>query len=274
VGLVGDSWMVYGPGVDAWTRRWRGWPAPAARLAEHLSGIPARPNLDRAGIWLFNSRHLLGQARDAGWELPGASILSPGVDPDRFPAQPPRPWSWRLLYCGRLDPRKGVTTAIEALNLLPPAATLTIHGDGSTSYARELHTLAERLELSHRVSFSHGDHGAVAGVYAAADAVLFPVTWQEPWGLVPLEAMASSRPVVASQSGGGPAEYLAEETNSLQFEPGDAAGLAAAVQRLAHDDGLRRRLVASGSETAARYTEAAFHNGILAAMAQAVGWRS
>jgi glycogen synthase len=272
-GLVGDAWMVYGPGVDAWSARWRRWPAPLVRMAERLSGVPARPELSRAGLWLFNSRYLLAQARDAGWELPQASILPPGVDPDRFAGRAAGQWSWRLLYCGRLDPRKGVATAIEALELLPPEARLTIHGEGSASYTHDLHALTERLGLSARVSFSHGDHTGVPAVYAAADAVVFPVTWQEPWGLVPLEAMASGRPLVASRSGGGPAEYLAEDVNCLQFEPGDADGLAAALRRLAADPGLRERLTRAGTDTAAVYTEARFHDGILAAIAEATAIR-
>ena len=59
--------------------------------------------------------------------------------------------------------------------------------------------------------------------YAAADAVLFPVSWEEPWGLVPLEAMAVGRPVLASRAGGGPAEYLRAGENCLH-SPDDAAG--------------------------------------------------
>lgn len=273
IGLVGDAWMVYGPNVDAWTARWRRRPAPLGRVAERLSGVPSQPQLDRAGLWMFNSRYLLGQARDAGWELPRASILPPGVNPARFPSRPPGQWSWHVLYCGRLDPRKGVATAIEALKLLPPEARLSIHGEGSASYTQDLRALAERLGLSARVSFSQGDHASVPAVYAAADAVVFPVTWQEPWGLVPLEAMASGRPLVASRAGGGPAEYLAEDVNCLQFDPGDAAGLAASLRRLAGDPGLRERLTRAGTDTAAAYTEAAFHDGILAAIAEVTAAR-
>ena len=49
-------------------------------------------------------------------------------------------------------------------------------------------------------------------VYAAADVVVFPVQWNEPWGLVPLEAMSVGRPVVASGTGGS-AEYLRDGEN-------------------------------------------------------------
>ncbi len=91
---------------------------------------------------------------------------------------------------------------------------------------------------------------------------MFPVTWREPWGLVPLEAMASRRPVVASRSGGGTAEYLEDGGNCLQFEPEDAEALAAAVTRLAEHPGLRESLVRSGHGTVRRYSAQRFHTAI------------
>ncbi len=51
---------------------------------------------------------------------------------------------------------------------------------------------------------------------AAADALLFPVQWEEPWGLVPLEAMASGTPVVATGTGGS-GEYLRDGDNCLVY---------------------------------------------------------
>jgi glycosyltransferase involved in cell wall biosynthesis len=259
VGVVGDEWMVYGPRVDAWSRRWGGWWRPAANLGEALAGVPARVDLDRAARWLFNSRYLLAGARAQGWRLPRAGILAPGVDLQRFRERPAGHWRWRLLYSGRLDRRKGISTAIEALVQLPAEAALTVSGDGDDGYRSELASLAASLGVEDRVRFGSSDHDQMPDVYARADAVVFPVTWREPWGLVPLEAMASGRPVIASRAGGGPAEYLQDGHNCLQFQPGDAASLAAALRRLGADEPLRERLVAAGRDTAERFSEHAFH---------------
>jgi glycogen synthase len=98
--------------------------------------------------------------------------------------------------------------------------------------------------------------------------VLFPVTWQEPWGLVPLEAMAVGRPVVATATGGA-AEYLVDEHNALVVAPGDADALAAAVRRLAEDGSLRERLREGGAETARRYDQRAFEQRVIAALEEA-----
>jgi glycosyltransferase involved in cell wall biosynthesis len=101
--------------------------------------------------------------------------------------------------------------------------------------------------------------------YGACDAVVFPVVWQEPWGLVPLEAMARGRPVVATGRGGS-AEYLRDGENCLLFEAGDAPALAAALTRLADGADLRARLRRGGLETAPRHTEAELNRAVEAAV--------
>ena len=271
VAVVGDDWLSYGPQVDGWTRRWRG-PrgAPAAPLAARIAGVPARLDLDRAARWTFISAHLLVGARAVRRRLRHAVVHHPGVDPARFAPSAPPPWQWRLLYCGRIDPRKGIATAVRALAALPAQATLTIDGDGDRGHADDLAALAQQLGVAERVHFTISEPSAVPAAYAAADVVVFPVRWEEPWGLVPLEAMAVGRPVVASDAGGGPAEYLRPEDNCLRFAPEDPAGLAAAIRRLADDEALRARLVAAGRETAAGLGEAAFHDALMAELEAAV----
>jgi glycosyltransferase involved in cell wall biosynthesis len=119
------------------------------------------------------------------------------------------------------------------------------------------------------VAFTRPARDAVPAAYAAADAVLFPVVWEEPWGLVPLEAMASARPVVATGAGGS-GEYLRDGENCLLFSPrDDPAALAAAVRRLAGDEGLRDRLRAAGLATAESLSEESFNEAIRAAIERA-----
>jgi glycosyltransferase involved in cell wall biosynthesis len=83
--------------------------------------------------------------------------------------------------------------------------------------------------------------------------VIFPSRWDEPFGLVPLEAMTQGAPVVATRRGGS-AEFLADGGNCLEVTADDPGGVAAAVRRLAGDAALRRRLIEGGRKTAARYT--------------------
>jgi glycosyltransferase involved in cell wall biosynthesis len=269
--VVGDEWLVYGPDVDGWSRRWRGAGALAAPMVERLAGLPARLRLDDAVAWSFNSEYTLAVSRRAGWRLAGAAVDHPGVELDRFDGIEPANWSWRLLYCGRIDPRKGIATTLRALTLLPGQARLRIHGTGDPAHADELRALADQLGVGDRTEFSSGSPDGVPDVYASCDALIFPVMWREPWGLVPLEAMAAGRPVLAALSGGGAAEYLEAERNCVMFEPGDAEGLAGSVGRLAEDTDLRSRLVAGGSATAARYPASAFDRALEARLESLAG---
>jgi glycogen synthase len=269
VGVVGDEWLRWGPRVDAWLKHLYGRPRLAG-LAEKATGLPARVDLDAAAHWLFNSELVRDKARAGGLRLPRADVVNPGIDPKLFRPHPDHDWRWRLLYLGRLDPRKGIDVAIEALAHLPEAATLRVQGGGGEpEYVRSLHALAERLGLARRIEFSTAARADVPAIYAAADAVLFPVQWDEPWGLVPLEAMAVGRPVVATGAGGS-REYLAHDDNCLIFTPpSSATALADAVRRLAADEKLRGRLRAAGRETATKYTEAAYNDAIAAALGSA-----
>jgi len=121
--------------------------------------------------------------------------------------------------------------------------------------------LGDRLGVSSRVAFDRLPRDDLPVAYAEADATLFPVRWEEPFGLVPLESMASGTPVVASGRGGS-REYLRSDENCVLFDPdGGAPALAAAVARLA-DPALRQRLHRAGVETAARFREDDFNAAV------------
>ncbi|MEA2265445.1 MAG: glycogen synthase [Solirubrobacteraceae bacterium] len=267
VAFVNDDWLIYGPAVDAWLR-------VAGRLprglVERATGLPARFDPAACGRIVFASDSVRRSAAER-WPLPPAEVAHGGIDP-RFlaPAPPPAAWGWRLLYVGRIDPRKGIATLLEALARLPRAATLSVVGGGEAAHLGELRRLAAGLGLTDRVDFAgRRDRGELPSTYAAADAVIFPVLWDEPWGLVPLEAMACGCPVVATGTGGS-AEYLRDGENCLLFTPGDAGRLAERLTRLASDPALRGRMRAGGIATAAANTDAAFNARVEAVIAEVV----
>jgi glycosyltransferase involved in cell wall biosynthesis len=200
-------------------------------------------------------------------------IAHGGIPADFIGPAPERDWDWRLLYVGRLDPRKGVQTAVEALAHLPEAATLTLVGGWDEREEGRLRDLAEELGAGRRVRFEgHRSRDEAMVAYDACDLVIFPVVWAEPWGLVPIEAMARGRPVVATGRGGS-GEYLRDGENALLFEAEDAAALASAITRVAEDRELRRRLREGGLATARRNTEDGYNDAVLRAIEAAAGAR-
>jgi glycogen(starch) synthase len=251
--VIQDDWLSYGFQIDGWTRMTRRlW--PLAPVLEPALGIPIRYCLERAGRFLFNSEYSLQAAAQAGVAPVDRAVVTSGVHGRYLTLAPSEPWRWRLLHVGRLDPAKGIDVAVAALADLPPQTTLTIAGAGGKEYAANLSRQADALGVRERIELiGPVDPAALPALYAAADAVLFPIRWEEPWGLVPLEAMGIGRPVVAVARGGA-RTYLRDGENSLLIPSEDPRALAAALQRLAGDPELRARLRAGGARTAAEHS--------------------
>jgi glycogen synthase len=269
VGVVCDDWLVYGRSVDAWSRAIGERPRLRRRM-ERLAGMPAEVELDDAAAWIFVNDHTRERAGlNGGLRV---EVAHAGVDLSLYAPEPaPSPWRWRLLYAGRIDASEGIATAIEALARLPASAHLSLVGQGEENDVRALRARARELGVAGRVTFEDPPGQAdLARDYASADVLVFPVTSAEGWRLVPLEAMASGTPVVATGSGGW-GEYLEDERNCLLHPPGNADALAAAVERIASDDDLRARLREAGLATAADYSDRAFNERVERALLREAG---
>jgi glycogen synthase len=253
---VCDDWLVYGPKLDAWTRLFKG-PSVVARAARTSFGVPTSlPDLSAAGAFCFVTNFVRRRAKEKARVDPTHStVVYSGIDRADFPpvSAEVRPWTGRLLSVGRVNELKGVDVAIDALAHLPEDTTLEILGQVDPEYGATLEQLIDRLGVGHRVRFGVVPRSELKDRYRVADAILFPVRWEEPFGLVPIEAMACGTPVVATGLGGS-AEFLVHEGNCLLAPPGDPRALASAVTRLAGDPGLRARLVEGGMPLADELT--------------------
>lgn len=269
--VVHDDWLVYGPHYDQWIRQWRGWRRRMAGGVQRLSGVPAAVDLDAAGRFVFNSRYTLERARATGLKLVPATVVYPGIDERFLEPCPAPPWRWRFACVGRIDRQKGVDVAIRALARLPSTAVVSVWGTGDQRYLEEMRQLARELGVGERVRFEGwADPDQLVRIYAEADAVLFPVRWQEPFGLVPLEAMGIGRPVVTTARG-GTAEFVRDGQNGLVFAADDDAALAQAIERLAHDARLREHICDGGRRTAANFTIGQFAGRTVDEIVRAAG---
>jgi glycogen synthase len=263
VAFVHAEWLDWGRWADPWIRNFRG--PRRSRLvpvAQALLGISVEPNYADAARYVFVSEHTRRHALSLGLGLNDTGVAHSGIHPDFLDPAPEAPWEWRLLYVGRLDLSKGVDTAVEAMRHLPAETRLELIGGWDSAEEARLRRLAEAVRVAERVRFrGQRGRGEVAEAYGRADAVVFPVRWEEPWGLVPLEAMGRGRPVVATGRGGS-GEYLRDEHNCLLFDADNAEALAAALRRLASDETLRTRLRRGGRETAARHTDQALNEAV------------
>lgn len=184
-----------------------------------------------------------------------------GVDTDMFGPDVPRaPMRERHGVCdddllvvslGRLKERKGQLELVRAFGRLTgsPARLLIVGSvsSASTEYAGLLEAEIDRLGLRGRAAVDRGlGYESMPAVLAAADVVAQP-SLAEGLGLAVLEGMSAGRPVVATSIPGFD-ELRLTESIALVVAPGDVPALAAALQRLVDDAGLRRALGHAGRE--------------------------
>jgi glycosyltransferase involved in cell wall biosynthesis len=126
-----------------------------------------------------------------------------GIDLPTLPAE--RVWKpagrLRLLYIGRLDPKKGIENLLVALaQPLGVEIELAIYGRGATDYEESLYRLVEELDLGELVHFCGLVDGAEkTRAFFETDFCVLP-SFTENFGMVVAEALAHGVPVIASRS--------------------------------------------------------------------------
>jgi glycosyltransferase involved in cell wall biosynthesis len=188
-------------------------------------------------------------------------VVPCGVDRDRFrPAAEAGPHSpARVLTLGRLVPRKGNDTVIAATAGMP-GTELVIAGGPDPGQLHEdpevarLYRVADACGAADRVCFTgRVPHADVPALLRSADIVV-SAPWYEPFGIVPVEAMACGKAVVASAVGGH-LDTVEDGVTGRLVPPRDPAALTAALTQLLAEPGLRRRLGTAGAaRAAARYS--------------------
>ena len=250
-----DAWPVYAPQMDAWRRIFGSRPR-LATATEALLRVPTRStDLGPTGAFCFVSEHTREACvRDSAFTFPRSTVVHSGIEPEDFPVvdlEPVSDWRGRLLYVGRLDVRKGVLTAVDALALLDASHTHDFIGRGDAE-EQILRRAADR-GVADRVRIQVLPRSELASRYRDADAFLFTSEWDEPFGLTPIEAMACATPVIGTGTGGS-GEFLLDGRTCVRYPAGDAVALAEQIRRLAADPRLRSKIVAGGRAVARELT--------------------
>jgi glycosyltransferase involved in cell wall biosynthesis len=182
-------------------------------------------------------------------------VVPCGVDLDHFTPEGRvalrAPGVRRLLVVGRLVERKGVADAIRALAQVPDAELVVaggpaaehLDGDGEAQRLRGVALRAgvgDRVVLLGRVS-----RAALPALIRSADVVV-ATPWYEPFGIVPLEAMACGLPVVASAVG-GMLDSVLDGVTGILVPPKDPRALGQQLRALLDDDSRRAAMGAAGT---------------------------
>jgi len=212
----------------------------------------------RAGLVISPSRYLLDQHLQRGFFRQAMQqILPNGIEGNPPPQPSPsgrtqggslKP-TFDILYMGRVHSSDGPDFLIRAFRrLADPSLRLHIAGAGpALEFCRSLANGDPRIRL----------YGFVEGaerirLLSTADCVVLPSLWPENAPVTIQEAFQFGPVVIASRIGGIP-EMVRDGVNGLLVEPGDEAGIGAAIERLRSSPELAASLRASASETARLY---------------------
>ena len=229
-----------------------------------------RYHLSRASAIVANSRSVAADVSSAlGAGAPVTSIYNavnldefspagPVADLDAHAQLPPAaPGTIRVGLVATFSRWKGHETFLRAIASMgsAPIRAFIVGGAmydtaGSQYTLAELRSMTAAMGLGGRVGFT-GFIERPADVMRALDVVVHASTEPEPFGLVIAEGLACARAVVVSAAGGA-AELVEDDVDALTVPPGDAAALARALTRCAHDAALRARLGTAGRRTALR----------------------
>ena len=189
-----------------------------------------------------DARATAAQALGGHYEL-----MFNGIELERFTKATPWPTSGpTVLFVGRHEPRKGLSVLVDAMELLPPDVRLWVAGDGSQTPELRARTIGDsRIEWLGRL-----DDAEVARRMRGADVLCAPSLHGESFGVVLLEGMAASTPVVASDLPGY-RNVAFPNRHALLVAPGDPRALATALLRVLDDAVLAAELVEAGEARAA-----------------------
>jgi glycosyltransferase involved in cell wall biosynthesis len=211
-------------------------------------GLADRAVASLAHMQIAISRGLARYLEDVeGFRGADFEIVHYGIEPNGEP-QPYGGEMPRLLCVGRLIPIKGHVVLLRAFAEARrelPGLELEIAGRGPLEPA--LRALTHELEIADAVRFI----GYVAPVQAAIEraAIVVVPSMGEGFGMVALEAMERSRPVIAA-SIGGLGELVEDGVTGLLVPPGEAEALRDAIVRLSGDLALARRMGEAGRRRA------------------------
>jgi glycosyltransferase involved in cell wall biosynthesis len=206
--------------------------------------------------WVLSSVHKVIAlspiwAADIQSRFPKANIVSlpnPVIVPAKDIVRPPEKKEARILFLGRLEPRKGfgdLLMAMPAVLAVVPTAKAVFAGDGDIEGAR---LLSAKLNISASVEFLGFLRGEEKIAELRSASILCLPSYLEGVPMAVLEAMSNGIPVVTTPVGGIP-DVIRSGENGLLVSPGDVDGLAHALVSLLTNPTLSATIGNAGFES-------------------------
>jgi phosphatidylinositol alpha-mannosyltransferase len=185
-------------------------------------------------------------------------IIPNGIDANRFrpdvePIEELKQYSPKILFVGRFEPRKGLRYLLQAFPMIInefPRAKLIVVGRGFLErYYRQY--IEEHIK-ENVIFVGHVSPENLPRYYASCDIYCSPATGAESFGIVLLEAMATAKPIVASDIPGYKT-VLEDGKEGLFFNARNPESLAEKISQLLKDKGSMKEMGKKGREKSLRY---------------------
>lgn len=195
------------------------------------------------------SQFLLDRHQAAGLKAKRTAVVRNGIPLPPFAQKiKEKNAPLRFLFAARLTVEKGCRVVLDAMKLMPPELNFTLCVAGKGPFEQAFEAAAAHDPRIRLLGYIQGE--AKTKAFREADYLLLPSLWYENAPVVIIEAAAYGIGVIGSRIGAIP-EFVTDKKNGLLFEPGDAASLAAAMQRVINEDYLRERFAANGRDLVA-----------------------
>lgn len=192
------------------------------------------------------------------------SVIFPGIDMERFTTKPNsldkgiKLENNSILTVSRLVPNKGIDRLLEALYLVKKKADFHVYivGGGNHEeksqeevlYSEKIQGLIKQYKLENQVTIvGHVSDDELASYYRKADVLAYPSRY-EPFGIVPVEAMACGTAAIVSNVCGCK-ELIVDGVNGYIVDPHDREELAAKLEKLLVDPKLRKKIAENAAMT-------------------------
>ena len=239
-----------------------------ARLLKPLVTLGLRLTLTPRGARvIFENPDDMRALSEAGMVRPEAAVLirGAGVDIETFAPAPESAGPVRVILIARMIREKGVADFVAAARLLKGKAEFVLAGAPDPGNPNTVTEAELRSWEAERLVTWLGPRRDISDLLRGAHIACQPSTYREGLPKSALEAMASGKPLVATDMPGCREAVVHGETGFL-VPPGDPAALAAALERLIGDAGLRARFGAA----ARRRAEENFSDAIICAQTLSV----
>lgn len=222
-------------------------------IRRKLNQIKERLRLRFSSLIVTSSDYSKREIVSLGISSSMIHVLSPGLDREKFKLvsqSPIEKTSKKVLCVGNYIPRKGLIFLVEAFSKID-RKEFTLHFVGNSkkrsTYLNQLVSTVNHLKLGNVIFFHDGSNqNHLKELYASSDVFVLP-SLQETFGIVFLEAMHYSLPIITTNVTAMP-ELVTHDKNGILVPPEDSDALAKALTRLIENSELRAEMGKAGKQ--------------------------